>query len=116
MKQAVAALTTKTDGLQENVTDIETVVNQIASGGSGSVIKHIQKDTFELGGANTRSISLSGFSNLDKMIVLLYGGGYANTGETVPFYVYDLSLNTLVIRGLSRPQMGSGYYEVIEFY
>ena len=45
LKQAVAALTTKTDGLQTDVTNIktdvgtiETTVEQIASGGSGNAL------------------------------------------------------------------------------
>lgn len=120
MKQAVAALTTKTNGLQENVTDIETVVNQIASGGSGSTsgIRRIQRDTFDIRNATGITINLTGFTDLNKMVVILNGSAYPNTtmDSVVPFYVDSLSLTNLEIASMYGVKFGTGSYQVIEFY
>ena len=119
LKEAVAALTTKTDGLQENVTDIETVVNQIASGGSGSAsgIRRIQRDKFTITPYTDPpiEISLTGFSNLNKMIVIL--NSYCNKNSGLAgncVYLYELTLNKLSIIGPSDSNI-SGSYQVIEF-
>ena len=115
LKEAVAALTTKTDGLQENVTDIETVVNQIASGGSSSVIRRIQRGMFSTSSREeSAEITLNGFTNIDKMIVILHSkteSSGLSTGNSA--YVASLTLNKLTI-GCFRSTDGS--YQVIEFY
>lgn len=120
LKQAVSLLTTKTDSLQENVTDIETVVNQIASGGSGSAsgIRRIQRGIFSIGRRDySKDISLSGFSKLAKMIVILNSGGksddYTSFGNAA--YVGGLTLNKLTIVNDVDNSI-SGSYQVIEFY
>lgn len=116
LKQAVAALTTKTDGLQENVTDIETVVNQIASGGSSSVIRRIQKDTFGMSGSSI-SIPLKGFTNLDKMIVIINAEApNYNSNMVGGVYVNSFTINSLILRTTVGNQGAAGYYQVIEFY
>lgn len=97
LKQAVAALTTKTDGLQENITDIETVVNQIASGGSSSVIRRIQKDTFGMSSSSI-SIPLKGFTNLDKMIVIINSEAPDyNSNMVGGVYVKSFTINSLIL-------------------
>lgn len=70
--------------------------------------------------ANPTTVSLSGFTNVDKMIVLLNGENlhYGSNGTDGSPYVKKLTLNTLSI--------GSSYYhssynhefsyQVIEFY
>ena len=119
MKQAVSLLTTKTDSLQENVTDIETVVNQIASGGSGitSVIRRIQRGTFSIGYRDAyKKIRLSGFSKLAKMIVILNSGGKSDDYTAFGNAAYiSLTLNELTIYNDVDMSM-AGSYQVIEFY
>lgn len=119
LKQAVSLLTTKTDSLQENVTDIETVVNQIASGGSGitSVIRRIQRGIFSIGRRDAyKEISLSGFSELAKMIVILNSGGKSDNYTAFGNAAYiSLTLNKLTIYNNVDMSM-TGSYQVIEFY
>ena len=119
MKQAVSLLTTKTDSLQENVTDIETVVNQIASGGSGitSVIRRIQRGTFSISHREAyETIRLSGFSKLAKMIVILNSGGKSDDYTAFGNAAYiSLTLNELTIYN-DVDQSMTGSYQVIEFY
>lgn len=119
LKQAVSLLTTKTDSLQENVTDIETVVNQIASGGSGitSVIRRIQRGTFSISHREAyEKISLRGFSKLAKMIVILNSGGKSDDYTAFGNAAYiSLTLNELTIYNDVDMSM-TGSYQVIEFY
>ena len=120
LKQAVSLLTTKTDSLQENVTDIETIVNQIASGGSGNTggIRRVQRGTFVITRGNySRDISLSGFSNLNKMVVILNSYGQSDDYSLIgnAAFFSSLTLNKLTIYNATEYPM-NGSYQVIEFY
>ena len=123
LKQAVSLLTTKTDSLQENVTGIETVVNQIASGGSGSTsgIKRIQKGTF-VGSSSSRTttINLTNFTNINKMIAIVNGTRYESKSDgddlVQNVFISEFTVSKLLISSGSRDGYMEGYYQVIEFY
>ena len=112
LKQAVAALTTKTDGLQTDVTNIktdvgtiETTVEQIASGGSSSVIKRIQK-VQDAVTASGKEISLTGFTDFNKMIALVKGNAS----------ISSFTQNSIWISKNGEANREYFYLQVIEFY
>lgn len=125
LKQAVAALTTKTDSLQTDVTNIktdvgtiETTVEQIAGQGGGitSCIRRIQRGNYN--DDTPPSINLTGFTNINKMIYIIHGTR-ASGSDDIPYNVSDV---TLTVNKLSMSPI-SGYggrwrfaYQVIEFY
>ena len=104
----------------EIATQLSTLQNNIItaigynSSGLSSCIRRIQRGT-AFGG---ESVTLSGFTNLDKMVVLLSGETYYTTGST-PCGIY---LNTLTTTKLDVSASYEGAkqtkwsYQVIEFY
>lgn len=74
------------------------------------------------------TISLSGFTNVNKMVAIIDGGAvYTNNtvARHLPAYVESLTVDTLVLRPLSYTTGGSSSdpykdgtvsYQVIEFY
>ena len=114
LKQAVAALTTKTDGLQTDVTNIktdvgtiETTVEQIAGQGGGitSCIRHIQKVEGEVTDSG-KEISLTGFTDFNKMIALVNGNAS----------IYSFTKNSIWIFKNGERSSEPFYLQVIEFY
>ena len=85
------------------------------SSGGSSVIRRIQRDKFSTSKyVFTVNITLNGFTNINKMIVILNSKGFADSsviGNTA--YVDSLTLNNLTI-GCNGETTGS--YQVIEFY
>ena len=76
------------------------------------IIRHIQRGTYKTTGAQQYSIGLTGFTNVDKMIVLLNGGSRA-PGEPG---LYSLTTTTLVVSNIYQPDNYiGGSYQVIEF-
>lgn len=97
---------------------------KIETGPDLSPIKHIQRGTaqFTSYSADTVTISLSGFSNIDKMIVLLNGASYSNNNNNFLLGVPYMSELTLSALKVNRVGLSSGSYEnepfsyqVIEF-
>lgn len=78
------------------------------------VIKHIQrgKVTTSSSGANSATVELAGFTNIDKMIVLLDGDAFFGNSVYSSVYVDSLSLTQLKTL---KATGGSYSYQVIEF-
>lgn len=83
--------------------------------GNNGVIRHIQRGY--INNADTSLITLNGFSNLNKMIVIVNGFDwkYYNSADKsykpYPAYIRELTLTSLTITGTKYC-----YYQVIEFY
>lgn len=81
----------------------------------GGGIKHIQRGSVSSGtkDGTTYTIPLSGFTNLDKMIVLLHGDAHQNNTSTYrAVYIDSVSLDKLVVSGRDYT---TAFYQVIEF-
>ena len=83
------------------------------------MIRRIQRGVFSIK-SNETTITLSGFTNLNKMIVLLNGGSYYDYSDTdlgSAAYIQNLSLKQLVIESVNKNiSLFEGSYQVIEFY
>lgn len=89
---------------------VNTLSSDVKTGGV-PIIRHIQRGTASAGG---HTVALSGFSNIDKMIVLLNGGSTnGNLGDTPMPYVSSLSATRMRIEGGNSASVS---YQVIEFY
>lgn len=85
---------------------------EIKAGTDVSPIKNIQRGTVEFGEYDSfKNVALSGFTNLNKMIVLLHGG-YKNQNSP---YVSMLELNELTISKYKYDGSDRFSYQVIEF-
>lgn len=83
-------------------------------------IRHIQRGIVGSGSFSSKAatVSLSGFTNTDKMIVLLNGDTAWNTnsgGNTTP-YLAELTVDTLTIKTISSGNNCVMSYQVIEYY
>lgn len=98
-----------------------------AMGDAGGGVKHIQRGTFTYDGSltdRTKEIDLTGFTNLDKMSVRLYGnfiGLRSGLLTLVNVYVKELTLTKLVcepsdmVENYNAGSPSTCSYEVIEF-
>lgn len=110
--------------LQQNNETITAAIERInvaieaLQNASTGAVRHIQRGTVTMS-ANSTTVSLSGFTNLVKMIVLLNGKNSRGTnGTTGSPYVKNLTVDTLSI-GSSYYNSNYIYefsYQVIEFY
>ena len=111
--------------LQQNNETITAAIERInvaieaLQNASTGAIRHIQRGTVTMS-ANPTTVSLSGFTNLDKMIVLLNGENshYEGNGTTGSPYVKNLTVDTLSISSsFDHPKYRYEFsYQVIEFY
>ena len=101
--------------------ELETKLDNTSSG----VVRHIQRGTFvcQANGNGPTEITLTGFTNLNKMSVRLHGASYSAGGSDASFavlpYVSSLTLNKLVLDDSTNTSYGANCtcsYEVIEFY
>ena len=77
------------------------------------VIKHIQRGKVTTSSsANSATVELAGFTNIDKMIVLLDGDAFFGNSVYSSVYVDSLSLTQLKTL---KATGGSYSYQVIEF-
>lgn len=93
---------------------------------SSGVVKRIQRGKITFGSdASTTTISLSGFTNPDKMIVLLNGSDYYSSSasgnymsENYDYYIESLTATRLVVSRYNYVNVidREGSYQVIEFY
>lgn len=122
------------DTLNTAVNTIGTKIDNFkASAESGGVpiVRRVQNGNFYINTSNESTIiSLSGFSNLSKMIVLINGsrtssgstssqylGPYVENANSM--YLFSMALNSLTIickKGSDREGWAYGSYQVIEFY
>lgn len=106
---------------------LNKIITATASGGGG--IKHIQRGIFNSSDddkSGNYNITLSGFTNVDKMIVILNGssGGYYKSTlytsyPTISMYVVSLTTNKLVCKKSSIDEDFRSFYcsyQVVEFY
>ena len=116
--------------LEAQGTNIGSILEKVQQSGGGltSCIRKIQRGTGSCKSAT--DITLSGFSNVGKMIVLLNGTGGNGTSTAssvgsgsnelgVDFYVSSLSATNLEVRlddFLNYQWSGLFSYQVIEFY
>ena len=78
------------------------------------IIKHIQRGFSYNPGANTTTppITLTGFTNLEKMIVILNGYRFWGSSVYSPEFIQELTLTSLTVHG----DTGCSFsYQVIEF-
>lgn len=106
-----------------NVNTTVGKVNTNLAGGKVPIVRKIQRGTFTQSG----DITLSGFTNLNKMIVLLNGNGVTyETGSTSSYayarnaYVQSLTVSKLtvyLVKGyFDYDDEGTHSYQVIEFW
>jgi hypothetical protein len=98
------------------------LISRLPGGGGNSVIKHIQRGAVKVSTSSPSSITLSGFTDLSKMIVLIDGAIYQSTSSVIlatGVYVDSLTLTRLTLNRSYLPTSihGEGYisYQVIEF-
>lgn len=113
VKTDVGNVDTNVDGVK---TDTENIINKL-SGGSG-IIKHIQRGlaTFKKMSDITATIALSGFTDINKMIVIITGSVEGSSDMAVMPYIESFSLNELVMKVYYVGQESTVSYQVIEFY
>lgn len=113
VKTDVGAVKTDVGGVK---TDTEDIKSQL-SGGSG-IIRHIQRGlaTFKKMSNNTATIALSGFTDINKMIVIINGTIESGSYMGVTPYIESFSLNELVMKVYYVAQESTVSYQVIEFY
>lgn len=102
-----------TTALEEKIAQLEQTIKAI------SPIKHIQRGKITISGTSA-GVTLTGFTNLNKMIVLLDGVGYneANGQQNYGVHVSSLTLTNLTIATSSSHNWATGgyhSYQVIEF-
>lgn len=109
----------------------------ISTGGNVKIVRHVQRGFVDVSGyvydyqpsGGLATVTLSGFTDTSKMLVILNGGVYyvgtpksSDSGITGSAFVKSLSTTQLSLSntsGYSSVQMSSGgyvSYEVIEFY
>lgn len=89
----------------------------VLNGSGGNKVKHIQRGLVGSGtkDGNYFKITLSGFTNLSKMVVLLNGDTHpSNSSVYSAVWVSSLTLDTLTV-GVSSSDYVSASYQVIEF-
>ena len=134
----VSAMQTKVDGIDSSVSEIAAIQSAIASlsttldqisnkiddisggssGGITSCIRHIQRGTSSISSTERIvDVSLSGFSDRDKMFAIVNGSSVDATGEVMGVIVDDLTRTTLSVAATSRPDdLVDFSYQVIELY
>ncbi|MGN0317823.1 MAG: hypothetical protein ACI4E1_07835 [Lachnospira sp.] len=98
---------------------INTAIEALQNASTGAV-RHIQRGVLSYSGSTETQVvvELSGFTNLDKMIVLINGSrrAYSDITATCP-YLYELTTTSCSIRLMpSSSASGDVSYQVIEFY
>lgn len=108
-----------------NVNTAVGTVNTNLAGGKVPVVRKIQRGTGSISAIKTSvTITLSGFTNINKMIVLLDGGKSANGGSydasfgiTRLPYVGSLSTSSLTVKSDNTVDSECSFsYQVIELW
>lgn len=113
----IAALQT---ALTAQGTNINTILSKVQNSGGGltSCIRKIQRGVIsEAGKSYKRTITLSGFSNLDKMFAIV--NGYLEAAEFRPYFVDSLTTTSLTVSPGYTSASSLNFkvsYQVIEFY
>ena len=111
------------DEIASKLDSLETAIQNYIANGNSPVVKHIQRGTFQLtSGNSTTTGTLSGFTNIDKMIVLINGSGhYEETSNYWGYarlpYLKTLATSSMTVGTSSAPSKNETCgYQVIEFY
>ena len=113
--------------LQQNNETITAAIERInvaieaLQNASTGAVRHIQRGRVTTSSSGNDTISLTGFINAEKMIVLFNGSRYQNGYYDFAFYspqVYSLAVDTLIVTSsANRANDFATYgYQVIEFY
>ena len=102
--------------ITKNYINLTEVMGSLNGDNNGSIIRHVQRG-FKTNASATETITLSDFTNLDKMIVLIDGTGREKGGTGYNEISYILKSLTLTELVLYCPVSNSNYYsyQVIEF-
>ena len=118
LRRGITQLQQNNETITAAIERINAAIEALQNASTGAV-RHIQRGTMTLS-ADITTVSLSGFTNLNKMVVLLNGENshYSGSGIDGSPYVKNLTVDTL---SLSSSYYSSGYnnefsYQVIEFY
>ena len=78
------------------------------------IIKHIQRGFVTTNSANGASgtVTLAGFTNLEKMVAILNGSAFLGSSTCSGIYLKELTLTSL---STLKAQGGSYSYQVVEF-
>lgn len=123
---STGTLSQKMTQLINDVATLSSAVSALQSTVAGmpqGIVRHIQRGTFTPGSNSAITISLSGFTDVNKMIVLIDGIGNKEVGDkarNAPFYISDIT-TTLLTLGKNNAEYTSNKnviagYQVIEFY
>lgn len=102
-----------TNTSEETVNEkLDEIINSVST--STGVIKHIQRGNVITSSANEHggTVTLAGFTDLEKMVVILNGDKYSGSGVYSAVYLDKLTLTSLSVQG---ERGGSYSYQVIEF-
>ena len=117
-----SSLSSKVDNLTTIVNQLSGKIDELLSGGSGggisSCIRHIQRGTSNIGSTERIvDVSLSGFSDRDKMFAIVNSSSVDSTGEVMGVTVSSLTATKLSVAATTRPEDTVDFsYQVIEFY
>lgn len=112
---------TSSKSVFDSIASVLTAVQVVNTSVGKGFIKNIQKGTFFISGSDSnKEITLSGFTNSNKMIAYVDGGatqtGSANVARFAVPYVYNLTTSVLTIKpNASINESMSGSYFVVEF-
>lgn len=103
--------TTDTGGSQNSGT-VNAKLNALLE--ASKVIRHIQRGFVSTSAADDASgtVTLAGFTDLEKMVVILNGDSFIGSGKYSALYLEELTLTSL---STLRNKGGSYSYQVIEF-
>ena len=112
---------TSSKSVFDSIASVLTAVQVVNTSVGKGFIKNIQKGTFFISGSDSnKEITLSGFTNSNKMIAYVDGGatqtGSSNVARFAVPYVYNLTTSALTIKpNASINESMSGSYFVVEF-
>ena len=92
--------------------DISEILEELLS--QPKIIKHIQRGFVTTNSANGASgtVTLAGFTNLEKMVAILNGSAFLGSSPYSGIYLKELTLTSL---STLKAQGGSYSYQVVEF-
>ena len=92
--------------------DISEILEELLS--QPKIIKHIQRGFVTTNSANGASgtVTLAGFTNLEKMVAILNGSAFLGRSTYSGIYLKELTLTSL---STLKAQGGSYSYQVVEF-
>lgn len=92
--------------------DISEILEELLS--QPKIIKHIQRGFVTTNSANGASgtVTLAGFTNLEKMVAILNGFAFLGSSTYSGIYLKELTLTSL---STLKAQGGSYSYQVVEF-